>query len=286
MKIFFLFFLFLFIFSQYSLAQDKKVFSFYFNVNESIPTTASLSAFDTLKNALSENDITIFEINSYSSKDGSKDINQHIAEERLQSVVSKFNSDFKIGAKNVYGINYPKILPYPVEQYEKWRRVDVIYSLSNKIKITEIEEIKNVIPKDTTKNYSIQELISEVVTEDVYDKKLEPGMTFQMELKIQFLDGTATLTNGSYEELDKLAAYLIENKNVHAFIRGHVCCGKAMKLSKQRAKLVLKELVKRGVNKKHLKSQGYSNNLPMVMPEKTEADRKKNRRVDIIFSVK
>lgn len=59
-----------------------------------------------------------------------------------------------------------------------------------------------------------------------------------------------------------------------------------MKLSKQRAKIVYKELVKRGVTKKRLKYQGYSNNLPLVTPEKTEIDRRKNRRVDIIFSTK
>jgi lysophospholipase L1-like esterase len=65
-----------------------------------------------------------------------------------------------------------------------------------------------------------------------------------MQLNIQFFDGTFSLTPGSFSEIDKLSEYLITNKDVNAYIRGHVCCGKALKLSKQRAKLVLKELVK------------------------------------------
>lgn len=285
MKKKFLFFLFLIIFCQLSLAQDKKVFSFYFNVNESNPTEYSIKCFDTLNLYLQTAKILIYEVNSYSSKDGTKDINQYIAEARLNDVISRFNPSIEILSKNVYGINYPIELPYPIEQYEKWRRVDVIYSEIKEFLKTENEIVDNTI-KIKLDSIISNEIQPEIIPEDIYNTKLEPGMTFQMELSIQFLDGTATLTKGSYEEIEKLAAYLNKNQNVHAFIRGHVCCGKAMKLSKQRAKLVLKELIKRGVPKKHLKSQGYSNNLPMVTPEKTEADRKKNRRVDIIFSVK
>ena len=45
-------------------------------------------------------------------------------------------------------------------------------------------------------------------------------------------------------------------------------------------------LVKKGIDYNRLRYQGFSNNLLLVSPEKTEADREKNRRVDIIFSIK
>jgi len=266
------------------MAQESNTISFFFNVNESFPIESSKKAIDTFNLYISTHPITILEINSYSSKDGSKDINQHIAEERLNAIKSLLNKDLIIEKSNVYGINYPNQLIYPIEQFDKWRRVDVIYSKTKNQNDTISIETKT---KDTTsiKSQYIP-IIEEPVKDEIYDKKLEKGMVFQMELNIQFFDGTFNLTPGSSVEIDKLAEYLNANKDVHAYIRGHVCCGKAMKLSKQRAKLVLKELVKRGVSKKRLRSQGFSNNLPMVTPEKTEEDRRKNRRVDILFSVK
>lgn len=274
----------LFTFSHFSMAQESNTISFFFNVNESFPIESSKKAIDTFNLYISTHPITILEINSYSSKDGSKDINQHIAEERLNAIKSLLNKDLIIEKSNVYGINYPNQLIYPIEQFDKWRRVDVIYSKTKNQIDTISFETKT---KDTTsiKSQYIPN-IEESVKDEIYDKKLEKGMAFQMELNIQFFDGTFNLTPGSSVEIDKLAEYLNANKDVHAYIRGHVCCGKAMKLSKQRAKLVLKELVKRGVSKKRLRSQGFSNNLPMVTPEKTEEDRRKNRRVDILFSVK
>ena len=45
------------------------------------------------------------------------------------------------------------------------------------------------------------------------------------------------------------------------------------------------ELVKRGIDEKRLRYQGFSNTLLLVNPERTEADKAKNRRVDIIFSI-
>lgn len=274
----------LFTFSHFSMAQESNTISFFFNVNESFPIESSKKAIDTFNLYISTHPITILEINSYSSKDGSKDINQHIAEERLNAIKSLLNKDLIIEKSNVYGINYPNQLIYPIEQFDKWRRVDVIYSKTK----TQIDTIS--IETKTNDSTLIKSqyipIIEEPVKDEIYDKKLEKGMVFQMELNIQFFDGTFNLTPGSSVEIDKLAEYLNANKDVHAYIRGHVCCGKAMKLSKQRAKLVLKELVKRGVSKKRLRSQGFSNNLPMVTPEKTEEDRRKNRRVDILFSVK
>ncbi len=269
--------------SHFSMAQESNIISFFFNVNETSPIESSKKAIDSFNIYITTNPISILEINSYSSKDGSKDINQHIAEERLNSIINLLNKNLKIEKRNVYGINYPDKLIYPIEQFNKWRRVDVIY------KAIEIPSdsivIKSNIKDSALSKAQYTPIIEESVKDEIYDKKLEKGMAFQMELNIQFFDGTFKLTPGSFIEIDKLANYLIINKDVHAYIRGHVCCGKAMKLSKQRAKLVLKELVKRGVSKKRLRSQGFSNNLPLVTPEKTEEDRRKNRRVDILFSV-
>jgi outer membrane protein OmpA-like peptidoglycan-associated protein len=94
------------------------------------------------------------------------------------------------------------------------------------------------------------------------------------------------INQSSIKEMDDLFNFLYQNKQIHAFIRGHVCCGNDMKLSKKRAKYVYSELIKKGIDANRLRFQGFSNSLLLVSPEKTDADRAKNRRVDVIFSVK
>ena len=94
------------------------------------------------------------------------------------------------------------------------------------------------------------------------------------------------INQSSIKEMDDLFNFLNQNNQINAFIRGHVCCGDDMKLSRKRAKYVYSELIKKGIDSKRLRFQGFSNSLLLVSPEKTDADRAKNRRVDVIFSVK
>ena len=86
--------------------------------------------------------------------------------------------------------------------------------------------------------------------------------------------------------MSDLFNFLNQNKQIHAFIRGHVCCGNDLKLSKKRAKYVYSQLISRGISSDRLRYQGFSNTLLLVSPEKNDIDRAKNRRVDIIFSIK
>lgn len=75
-------------------------------------------------------------------------------------------------------------------------------------------------------------------------------------------------------------AYLDSVKSVDVHIRGHVCCGPDKKLSRKRAKYVYKFLIAQGIDKKRLSYKGYSNEYPLIFPEKTEFDAFQNRRVD------
>ncbi len=105
-------------------------------------------------------------------------------------------------------------------------------------------------------------------------------------LGLQFNNTDPILDETTIKEMDDLFNFLNQNKQIHAFIRGHVCCGDNMKLSKKRAKYVYNEMIKRGIEKERLRYQGFSNTLLLVNPERTELDRDKNKRVDVIFSIK
>jgi|GEM_PF-2998286 len=102
----------------------------------------------------------------------------------------------------------------------------------------------------------------------------------------QFEGVNPIITESSTKEMTDIFNFLNQNKQIHVFIRGHVCCGDDLKLSKKRAKYIYSELIERGINPKRLRYEGFSNKLLLVSPEKTDKDRTKNRRVDIIFSVK
>ena len=102
-------------------------------------------------------------------------------------------------------------------------------------------------------------------------------------LAIGFIGGKSKMTSKSKEALDELYDRLKSNPDLTAHIRGHVCCGPNKRISKNRARAVYKEMVKRGIDKKRLTFAGYSNSKPIIFPEKTRFDRETNRRVDILF---
>lgn len=105
-------------------------------------------------------------------------------------------------------------------------------------------------------------------------------------MNIQFEGDKPIMTAEATKEMNDLIKFMDTNKQVNAFIRGHVCCGDEMKLSRKRAKHVYTQLIKNGIDEERLRYEGFSNSLLLVSPERNEADRARNRRVDIIFSVK
>jgi flagellar motor protein MotB len=138
------------------------------------------------------------------------------------------------------------------------------------------------IEKSLDKKIKIEEKPLLILNNPI-ETALEDSLPFI--LNISFIEGTTKIESKSFVEIKKLADYLNSNQNTYTIlIRGHVCCGKNMRISRNRAKAVYEELLKLGVEKSRLAYIGMSNKEPLVYPEKTNADRQKNRRVDIIFN--
>ncbi len=97
---------------------------------------------------------------------------------------------------------------------------------------------------------------------------------------IMFVPGTPYfLDSNAIYELHHLKNVMDSLETLKIEIAGHVCCVDDQFLSEMRAKMVFDFLVNRGVSTDRLIYRGYSNSQPLV-PETSEANNQKNRRVE------
>jgi outer membrane protein OmpA-like peptidoglycan-associated protein len=245
---------------------QTKIKSFYFENDQSIPTPYSQNQLELFKQSLIKEEVVILEIYSYTDSLGSNSYNNILAEKRLTYIATQLNLiDNSFIQLKPYGLTYK----YDVKDFKSWRRVDIYYEL--------------LVYQDSVVTENQDEEVSPMNDSNPIDEAIKDALPFI--LNISFKEGTAKIELNSFAEIKKLADYL----NTHpatrnVVIRGHVCCGNNMYISKNRAKAVYKELQKMGVEKSRLSYKGMSNKDPLVFPEKTNADRQKNRRVDIVFN--
>ncbi|MDX2359442.1 MAG: OmpA family protein [Crocinitomicaceae bacterium] len=241
-----------------------EVTSFYFNNNGVEPTKYTKAKLAYLQEIMNSNDFQVIEINSFSDISGSAEDQTALCLKRQEYVVNALKVSDENVIKNVFGrrrvdLNF---VPY------NWHRVDVYYHLGEEL---EIEE--QVVADNSTVYSETADIEEETVLQD------KPVI-----LPIKFKEGTFKIENDSEQYLENLYQMLVDNPNLTAHIRGHVCCNNSRSKSKRRAKVVFKYLKKKGIDKKRLSFEGYSNWEPLVYPEATKADRAANRRVDIIFT--
>lgn len=99
-----------------------------------------------------------------------------------------------------------------------------------------------------------------------------------------FFPDTDKVIPESATPLAELANIMLDNPGIKIAIHGHMCCSfyDRTNLSGDRAKMVYKMLIAKGVNKKRMTHKGYGVTRPVFpIPEKTEAQRLANRRVEI-----
>jgi outer membrane protein OmpA-like peptidoglycan-associated protein len=102
---------------------------------------------------------------------------------------------------------------------------------------------------------------------------------------IYFAVNKATIEARSSELLDAIAGVLNEHPEIELLrVEGHTDnTGKArrnQRLSEQRAKAVVKALIKRGIARKRLTSRGFGSDRPIV-PNDTDDNRAQNRRTEL-----
>ena len=116
---------------------------------------------------------------------------------------------------------------------------------------------------------------------------LTVGASIQFE-EIEFYRGTSTIKKKSEKKVKRLADFLALNAIVKIEIQGHVNAkGKNtpsnVRLSKKRAKRVLKKLIQNGIDKNRLTAVGLGNSAPVYPKPKHSYEEQANRRVEIMI---
>ena len=130
----------------------------------------------------------------------------------------------------------------------------------------------------------IQNIVDQLGLENVTVKKSDKGLTLSIE-NIQFKPESSELVDTEKEKIDQIAKILESYPNNDILISGHTAVAAGgvdpQILSEQRAQSVADYLIQLGVKDQyHIFTQGFGDKKPIV-PNNTQANRAKNRRVEI-----
>lgn len=114
---------------------------------------------------------------------------------------------------------------------------------------------------------------------------------------LNFFPGRHFLVPQALPELEELIESLKRNANIEIEIIGHICCKldsidgldvntRTYTLSANRAKYIHDQLVLAGISASRLSHRGLAGSRPLVVPEITDKDRARNRRVEIKVTAK
>jgi len=263
--------LFVLLFSLNSIGQEVHKISVFFDFNSEVLAVEEEAKLDLLKFNEAER-VTLTKMASYTDRSGPNLYNQKLAKRRLESVVAYLRVLEQPSEKDVIGEEYKT----KVYVARKFRKVDIYYTLTPYDDET-LEEI------NAPSAIVIKQQASTLINEFSEFIKDSVSSETTIALSVLFHGNSDAFIDPEDPDLWRLFDIMHYNENIIAEIRGHVCCGSAMGLSTVRAYAVYKFLTERSISPDRLKYKGYNNTLPAVTPELTENDRKKNRRVDVVF---
>lgn len=241
----------------------------YFDFDSDTPLSNSLEKLLEFNKEYEVQQFHIKEIRSHTDTTGSRSYNEALSKRRLKSVKEQLTMPLEGCTMAFVGENEATISKnYKPEQF---RRVDIIYSFPLPPLEVEIPEPHNALDKK-----NIESELSTFVDDTTSTEIL-------IQLSVNFVPGQDILLPGEEQELFRLLSFMVDNPNIKAHIRGHVCCADNMELSIQRAFVVYEFLVKHYISPTRLSYDGYSNTIPFTWPEVTEEDKISNRRVDVVF---
>lgn len=240
---------------------EIQIQSFYFKKNSEELTPDSHQKLTDFILTLDETKVQIVELGTY-AQGMCSDSAKRLSDLRMVYILKALGMKNKSITINSWGNRRINVKFAPLN----WDRVDIYCFVQQVDSLSENSTVQDEVPPQPTSTYE--------------KKKNQPLI-----LNILFEGGTSKMIEETLSSLDVLHDTLIKNPLLHVHIRGHVCCDNNKRISRKRAKSVYNFLIDRGISESRLSYRGYSNNLPLVYPEKNANDRRLNRRVDVIFSL-
>jgi outer membrane protein OmpA-like peptidoglycan-associated protein len=169
-----------------------------------------------------------------------------------------------------------------IEGYYQASDLYLTVNKSNKSMIT--TDVRGYFSRDIQYKF----LIDQIDTILIEIEPLTIGATAQFE-DIQFYRGTSNIMKSSEKKIKRLVDFMALNANVSIEIQGHVNDKSkknkksSVRLSRQRAKRVLRYLVHNGIHPSRMTAVGYGNSKPIYPQPKQAFEEQANRRVEIMI---
>ncbi len=154
-------------------------------------------------------------------------------------------------------------------------KISINKKTDNENLVFEKDQVKEVPVNETKNNISLIEKVNNAKIGDLI--KLE---------NLNFYFNSERIITESEPILSDLLQVLKMNPQLKIYIYGHICCNENpndVKLSYRRSKFVFDYLIRNGIATSRLGHRGFGSSRPIhALPEKNEAERIANRRVEIL----
>lgn len=277
-------------------AFSQEQVSLYFDSNKFVLTKKEENRLNQWLLANSNNKIVA--IHGFTDEDGTTGFNDTLAQKRVDFIFNKVKDqiqirpDFKtlsLGEKfkqsDVKAENRRVTIFYILEQ--DIPREDEILGLKKETAIVEeakpeIEYPEKLVfenPNGTKTEYKLDREFMKLVGNAKSGEKLKID-------NLNFVINTFAIVPESRGKLYELLLVLQNNPQLKIEIQGHLCCMPVDRtdLSTQRAKAIYNFLITNDVYRARLSYKGFGSTQPIYpLPEKNEAERAANRRVEILI---
>lgn len=271
-----------FITYQSVIAQEQ--FSVFFDSNKFEATKVEIKKLQDW--TASNKDVKIVAINGYTDEDGSNGFNDTLASKRVNFVFNqvkdkiKIREDFKTRS---FGENFQQLSSKALN-----RKVTIFYILAKDL--ARENEILGIKPKVVEPQEIIpieEEAMNFPENATLLDKiQLSQKGTLIRLNDVNFYVNTFAIMPTSKRAIDELILVMNKFPKLKIEIQGHICCVNkdAKNLSLERARQVKRILMSEGISERRVQVKGFGVSKPKFpIPEKSEFEAAKNRRVEIMI---
>jgi outer membrane protein OmpA-like peptidoglycan-associated protein len=260
---------------------SQQQFEVFFDFNKDAPTQVSLTKLNQwiIDNKRAE----ITKLLGFCDSVDDSQYNKDLAMRRINSVLDLLKNDSITISDNVELKPFGKDFKYSKKQEEN-RKVVFFYKLKQEKKAEKLIVAKVETPISP---FDTQALVEKEVSElQTKFKNAKKGDLIKIN-NINFFFNSEKIEELSMPILEELLQILYDNPKLKIAIHGHICCnpnGMDTKLSYRRALVIFKYLTKFEIEVNRLSYKGFGSNDPIYkVPERNEAERKANRRVEILI---